>query len=128
MAEDRSHAGCLAGQPFACAAVWVIPPRPWLGGKRGETTPAADLAGRANLSLRAGEPASPSRQDKAMTALLTSEGTQAPSTEPASPASRGRIRKAFHRIHLTIEEMNYACRRIVELQAPWIVDDQRHRR
>jgi len=63
-----------------------------------------------------------------MTALLTREGTQAPSTEPASPASRGRIREAFHRIHLTIEEMNYASRRVVELQAPWIVDDQWHRR
>jgi DNA-binding CsgD family transcriptional regulator len=40
------------------AAVWVIPPRPWPHGKRGETTSAADLAGRANLWLRAGEPAS----------------------------------------------------------------------
>src|SRR5580693_747948 len=39
-------------------AAWVIPPRPWLHGKRGETTPAADLAGRANLWLRAGKPAS----------------------------------------------------------------------
>jgi hypothetical protein len=63
-----------------------------------------------------------------MTALLTHEGTQAPTTEPASPIGRGLVREAIHRIRLAIEEMNYACRRVVELQAPWIVDQQWHRR
>jgi hypothetical protein len=63
-----------------------------------------------------------------MTALLTRERTHAPATMPASPAGRGRIRDACHRIHLTVQEMNYASRRVVELQAPWIVDEQWHRR
>jgi hypothetical protein len=63
-----------------------------------------------------------------MTAQLTHEGTPAPTTEPVSPAGRGRFRGAFHRIRLDIQETNYASRRIVELQAPWIVDQQWHRR
>ena len=63
-----------------------------------------------------------------MTAQLTHEGTQARTTEPATPAGRGRLREACHRIHLAIQEMNYASRRVVELQAPWTVDEQWHRR
>jgi len=62
-----------------------------------------------------------------MTALLTHEGAQAPTTELATPPGHGWLREAFHRIHLTIQEMNYASRRVVELQAPWIVDEQWHR-
>ena len=61
-----------------------------------------------------------------MTAQLTHEGTQARTTEPATPAGRGRLREACHRIHLAIQEMNYASRRVVELQAPWSVDQQWH--
>ena len=63
-----------------------------------------------------------------MTAQLTHEGTQARTTEPATPAGRGRLREACHRIHLAIQEMNHASRRVVELQAPWIVDEQWDRR
>ena len=63
-----------------------------------------------------------------MTAQLTREGTQAETTQPATPASRGRLRAACHRIHLTIQEMNYASRRVVELQAPWSVDELSHSR
>ena len=63
-----------------------------------------------------------------MTAQLTHEGTQARTTEPATPAGRGRLREACHRIHQAIQEMNYASRRPVEVQAPWIVDEQWHRR
>jgi hypothetical protein len=63
-----------------------------------------------------------------MTAQLTHEGTQARATEPATPAGRGRLREACHRIHLTVQEMNYASRRVVELQAPWSVDKQWHRK
>ena len=59
-----------------------------------------------------------------MSALLTPEVTQAETTEPATPAGRGRLREACHRIRLTVREMNYASRRAVELQAPWIVDEQ----
>ena len=63
-----------------------------------------------------------------MTALLTHQGTQVRTTEPATPADRGWLREACHRIRLTVQEMNYASRRVVELQAPWSVDKQWHRR
>jgi hypothetical protein len=53
-----------------------------------------------------------------MSALLTHEGTQASTTEPIAPATRG----LWHRIRLTVAEMNYAARRVVEVQAPWSVD------
>ena len=53
-----------------------------------------------------------------MSALLTREGTQVKITEQATPATGG----LWHRIRMTIQEMNYATRRVVELQAPWIVD------
>ena len=59
-----------------------------------------------------------------MTAQLTHEGTQARTSGPATPAGRGRLRGIGHRIHLAIQEMNYASRRVVEVQAPWSVDKQ----
>lgn len=36
---------------------------------------------------------------------------------------RERLRWLCYRLRLTVTEMNYATRRIVELQAPWISDD-----
>ena len=63
-----------------------------------------------------------------MTAQLIHKGTLAETTQPATPAGRGRIRGMCHRIHQAIQEMNYASRRVVELQAPWSVDPQWHRR
>jgi hypothetical protein len=63
-----------------------------------------------------------------MTALLTREGTQASTTPTGTPAGLGWLRRTSHRIRLTVQEMNYANRRIVELQAPWIVDQQWHSR
>jgi hypothetical protein len=40
--------------------------------------------------------------------------------------SRGeRLRFLWYRLRLTVAEMNYATRRMVELQAPWISDDRR---
>ena len=63
-----------------------------------------------------------------MSALLTHEGTQSSTTEPTAPASRGWLRRASHRIRLTVQEMNYASRRVVKLQAPRSVDKQWHRR
>ena len=63
-----------------------------------------------------------------MTAPLTHEGTQVRTTEQATPAGRGRLREACHRIHLALQDMNYGARRAVEVQAPWIVDEQWHRR
>ena len=34
------------------------------------------------------------------------------------------LRMLWYRIRLTVSEMNYATRRLVELQAPWISDDR----
>jgi hypothetical protein len=59
-----------------------------------------------------------------MTALLTHEATQAKTTKTATPAGRG----PWHRIRRTVREMNYAARRVVELQAPWSVDQHWHSR
>jgi len=63
-----------------------------------------------------------------MGARLTLKEIQPRTAEPVIPAGRGRLREACHRIHLTIEAMNYASRRRLELQAPWIVDEQWDRR
>jgi hypothetical protein len=61
-----------------------------------------------------------------MSAQRTYERIQARTTPPATAADRGRLRGAWHRILLAIQEMNYAARRVVELQAPWSVDKQWH--
>ena len=39
-------------------------------------------------------------------------------------SGRERFRCLWYRLRLTIAEMNYATRRTVELQAPWISDDR----
>ncbi len=41
-------------------------------------------------------------------------------------SGRERLRCLWYRLRLTVAEMNYASRRMVELQAPWISDDHRH--
>jgi hypothetical protein len=38
-------------------------------------------------------------------------------------SGRERLRCLWYRLRLTVAEMNYATRRTVELQAPWIADD-----
>jgi hypothetical protein len=63
-----------------------------------------------------------------MSALLTHEGTQARTTEQAASTGRGRLRRAWRRIRLTVQEMNYGTRRVVEVQAPWTADKQWHRK
>jgi hypothetical protein len=40
-----------------------------------------------------------------------------------SLSGRERLRSLWYRLRLTIAEMNYATRRMVELQTPWISDD-----
>jgi hypothetical protein len=64
-----------------------------------------------------------SRKDKAMSAQVITKGTQ--SGTPATVTFAGR---AWHRIRLAIQEMNYASRRVVERQAPWTVDPEWYRR
>jgi hypothetical protein len=39
-------------------------------------------------------------------------------------SGRERLRGLWYRLRLTVAEMNYATRRMVELQAPWISDDR----
>jgi hypothetical protein len=63
-----------------------------------------------------------------MTTQLTRKGTQDRTNHPASPADHGRIREVCHRIHLTIQDMNYASRRLVEVQAPWSAGTSRDSR
>jgi hypothetical protein len=38
-------------------------------------------------------------------------------------SGRERLRCLWYRLRLTVAEMNYATRLMVELQAPWICDD-----
>jgi hypothetical protein len=63
-----------------------------------------------------------------MTTHITPEEVTPWTTAQPSPAARGRLREAFHRIHLAVQEMNYGARRVVEVQAPWVVDKPRDRR
>ena len=63
-----------------------------------------------------------------MSVQLTYQEAQDQTAKPASPAGRGWLREACHRLRRAIQEMNYASRRVVERQAPWIVDDQWHRK
>jgi hypothetical protein len=51
-----------------------------------------------------------------MSATLTHRGTSVPAT---SAVRHGLLRAMWHRIRTTVQEMNYASRRVVELQAPW---------
>lgn len=39
-------------------------------------------------------------------------------------SGRERLRCLCYRLRLTVAEMNYATRRMVEVQAPWIADDR----
>ena len=39
-------------------------------------------------------------------------------------SGRERLRCLWYRLRLTVAEMNYATRRMVEVQAPWIADDR----
>jgi hypothetical protein len=63
-----------------------------------------------------------------MTTQLAPEGTAARTTQPAVPARPGWLRRAWHQIRAAAAEMNYASRRVVELQAPWAIDDKWHTR
>jgi hypothetical protein len=59
-----------------------------------------------------------------MSVLLTHQGTQDRTPEATASTELGRLQGAWHRIRLTVQEMNYAARRVVELQAPWTVDER----
>jgi len=57
-----------------------------------------------------------------MSAVLTHPETQIITTRPAAPAQGGPLRRAWHRFRAAAVEMNYAARRVAEVQAPWIAD------
>ena len=63
-----------------------------------------------------------------MSAQLTHEKIQPRTTKPTASTGHGRLRTAWQRIRLAVREMNYVSRRVVELQAPWSVDEQWHSR
>ena len=63
-----------------------------------------------------------------MPAQLTDERIQARTAELAGSADHGRLRGTWHRIRRAVREMNYTSRHMVELQAPWSVDQQWHSR
>jgi hypothetical protein len=63
-----------------------------------------------------------------MSAQLTHEATQATTTSPIAGTGAGRLRSAWNRIRSAIQEMNYAARRVAEIQAPWTVDEHWHSR
>jgi hypothetical protein len=63
-----------------------------------------------------------------MSAQLSHRRTQDRTTEPATPTGHGRLRRVCHGLRLALQDMNYGARRAIELQAPWIVDEQWHRR
>jgi hypothetical protein len=63
-----------------------------------------------------------------MLTQLANQGTQARTAEPVVGGGRGRLGAAWHRLRGAVQDMNYASRRVIELQAPWIVDDHWHSR
>ena len=63
-----------------------------------------------------------------MSVQLAREEIQATTTQQATAADCGPFRGAWHRIRSAIQEMNYASRRVIELQAPSSVDKQWHGR
>jgi hypothetical protein len=56
---------------------------------------------------------------------VTHDGSQA---KTVALAGRGWLRGTWYRMRFTVAEMNYAARRVVEVRAPWIVDEHGHGR
>jgi hypothetical protein len=61
-----------------------------------------------------------------MSAQLIHDAGQTTMTHPTTSAGLGRLGSAWRQFRLAVAEMNYAARRVVEIQAPWTVDDQWH--
>ena len=62
-----------------------------------------------------------------MPAQLTHQAIQVRTNRPAT-GRPGWFRVAWLRIRSSLRDMNYASRRVVEVQAPWSIDSQWHRR
>jgi hypothetical protein len=63
-----------------------------------------------------------------MSAQLTYEAPPARIAEPTAPASLGWLAGRGTGVRAALQEMNYGTRRLMEVQAPWTVDPQWHRR
>ena len=61
-----------------------------------------------------------------MSTQLTPVETQSTMTGTIARTGHGGLRGAWSRIRSTVREMNYASRRVVELNAPWTVDKDWH--
>lgn len=66
-------------------------------------------------------PATASMTSPALTSAETVHWRQL--EKSVSWSARERLRWLWYRLRLTAAEMNYATRRMLELQAPWISDD-----
>ena len=91
--------------------------------------PAPPIAGDAAASPAADRgsppatgPVPPERNGSAMNHPNTTEDRAQRAEELVSLTGRERLRVLWYRLRLTISEMNYATRRMVESQAPWISD------
>ena len=79
---------------------------------------------------------SPNRQNPARTPATGAAAERGPAPGTAdlihrrhlekmvSWTGRERLRGLWYRLRLTVAEMNYATRRTVEIQAPWITGDR----
>lgn len=63
-----------------------------------------------------------------MSAQFTLKGSHVATRQPVATGRPGWLRRTWLRSLQTVQEMNYANRRITEVQAPWIVDPEWHRR
>ena len=83
--------------------------------------PAASLTADRGSPAATG-PVPPERNGTDMNHPRTAEDQAQRPDELVSWTSRERLRLLWYRLRLTVREMNYATRRTVELQAPWISD------
>jgi hypothetical protein len=63
-----------------------------------------------------------------MSAQFTLKGPHVVARQPVTTSRPGWFRRAWFRSLRTVQEMNYANRRLTEVQAPWITDPEWHRR
>jgi hypothetical protein len=63
-----------------------------------------------------------------MSAQFTVKGPHVVARQPVTTSRPGWLHRAWLRSLRTVQEMNYANRRLTEVQAPWIVDPEWHRR
>jgi hypothetical protein len=79
-------------------------------------------------SERPGHPHLPDTAGRTGPARVPAELIQGRQLEKTVSWTRGeRLRCLWYRLRLTVAEMNYATRRMAELQAPWISADQSRR-